>query len=245
VLAGAISAGAFGARPDFAPGSWVEIYGQNFASGNREWSGLDFNGSTAPTVLDRVKATINGKDAYTWVITPGQLNVQAPDNAGEGPMELTVTNCNQTSAPIMVTQKRAAPGLWAPPSFTSNGNQLLGATTADGQNFIGNIAGLPSRPARPGETITTYGLGFGTTNPPVPPGQVTPGLNTLAEPLTFTVGGVPLTGSAIGYAGLAPGQVGLYQFNIVVPNVPDGDQPVTVSVGSAAVMQTLFLSVRR
>ncbi len=245
MVSAVISAGAFGARRDFAPGSWLEIYGSNFAAGLKLWDGPDFDGSSAPVVLDRVRATVNGKDAFTWVVSPGQLNVQAPDNVGTGPMSVTVSNCDQTSAPINITQQRVAPGMWAPPAFTSSGRQLLGATTADGRTFIGNIAGLQSRPARPGEMVIAYGVGFGATNPVVPAGQITPGLAPLADSFTFTIGGVPIAGNALVYAGLAPGFVGLYQFNVIVPDVPDGDQPVTVRVGTATVPQTLFLSVKR
>ena len=54
---------------------------------------------------------------------------------------------------------------------------------------------------------------------------------TLSTP-TVTIGGA---GATVDFAGLAPGFVGLYQFNFVVPNVPDGDQPVTIRVGSVAV----------
>ena len=245
VVTAVISAGSFGARTDFAPGSWLEIYGSNFAGGTKLWQGPDFNGATAPTVLDGVRAKVNGKDAFTWVVTPGQLNVQAPDNAGTGPMSVTVSNCEQTSAPVSLTQQRSAPGMWAPPSFTSSGRQLLGATTADGRTFIGTIAGLQSRPAKPGEMVIAYGVGFGATNPAVAPGQITPGLAPLADTFAFTIGGVPITGSNLVYAGLAPGFVGLYQFNVIVPDVPDGDQPVTVRVGTSTVPQTLFLSVKR
>ena len=245
VVTGVISAGAFGARTDFAPGSWLEIYGSNFSNGLKLWEGPDFNGLAAPVSLDRVRAQVNGKDAFTWVVSPGQLNVQAPDNDGTGPMSVTVTNCDQTSAPKTITQARIAPGVWAPPTFTSGGKQLLGATTSDGLNVIGTIAGVQSRPAKPGEMIITYGVGFGATNPAVAAGQITPGLAPLVDPFVMTIGGTQITGSSLVYAGLAPGFVGLYQFNVIVPNVPDGDQPVTIRIGNTTIPQTVVLSVKR
>jgi uncharacterized protein (TIGR03437 family) len=58
----------------------------------------------------------------------------------------------------------------------------------------------------------------------------------------MTIGGVATN---VTYKGLAPGFVGLYQFNFVVPNVADGDQPVEIKLGSVTVPQTLFLSVKR
>jgi uncharacterized protein (TIGR03437 family) len=53
------------------------------------------------------------------------------------------------------------------------------------------------------------------------------------------------TPAATTFAGLAPGFVGLYQFNFVVPDVPDGDVQINVSVNGVPLSQTLFLTVRR
>jgi uncharacterized protein (TIGR03437 family) len=58
----------------------------------------------------------------------------------------------------------------------------------------------------------------------------------------MTIGGV---NTVVSYKGLAPNFVGLYQFNFVVPNVADGDQPVVIRLGATALPQTLFLSVKR
>ncbi len=244
VLNSVISAGAFGARADFAPGTWLELYGSNLSTVTREWAGGDFNGSNAPIALDRVGVKINGKDAFVRFISPGQINVQAPDNAGAGPMSVIVSNCSGASASVSLQQLSAAPGMLAPPSFIVGGRQLLVAVNPDG-TFAGTIPGVNSRPAKPGETVIAYGIGFGATNPLVASGTVTESLTALAAPLVVTIGGVQLTNAQIGYAGLVPPYVGLYQFNLVVPNVPDGDQPVTFRVGSETVPQTLFLSVRR
>jgi uncharacterized protein (TIGR03437 family) len=39
---------------------------------------------------------------------------------------------------------------------------------------------------------------------------------------------------------------GLYQFNVIVPaDAPDGDLPLTVTLGGSALPQTLFISVHR
>ena len=48
------------------------------------------------------------------------------------------------------------------------------------------------------------------------------------------------------YWGLAPGAIGLYQFNVVVPNVADSDAvPVTFTLGGVAGTQTLFTAVHQ
>ncbi len=246
-IAAVISAGAFGARSNFAAGSWLEIYGTNFSTVTREWGGLDFQGTPptmAPTLLDRVKVSINGTPAFVRFISPGQINVQAPADAFVGSANVTVTNCDQTSDAFALPKDPTAAGLLAPPSFMVGGKQLLAATFQDGTTFVGDIPGVPSRPAKPGDLIVTYGIGFGGTNPDMPPGMVVGGQNGLAGALSLSIGGVELTGDAINYAGLAPGFVGLYQFNLFVPDVPDGDQPVVIKIGGQAVPQDLFLKVQ-
>jgi uncharacterized protein (TIGR03437 family) len=246
VTASVISAGAFGARTDFTSGTWLEIYGTNFSTVTREWVGGDFtnNGTIAPTSLDRVGVKVNGRDAFVRFISPGQINVQAPDNPGSSPMSVVVSNCAAASAPVSLQQLSAAPGMLAPPSFIVGGRQLMVAQTTD-NNFVGTIPGVASRPARPGETLVAYGIGFGAVTPAVAAGAIANVATRIVDPVTITIGGVQLTDAQVPYRGLAPGFVGLYQFNFVVPPVPDGDQPVTIRVGSATVPQTLFLNVRR
>ncbi len=104
-ITGVISAGAFGARTDFTPGTWLEVYGSNFSSITKEWAGPDFGGGVAPQVLDRVRVKVNGQDAYTRFVSAGQVNAQAPANSGTGPMNVTVTNCDKTSAPKSINQR--------------------------------------------------------------------------------------------------------------------------------------------
>jgi uncharacterized protein (TIGR03437 family) len=54
-------------------------------------------------------------------------------------------------------------------------------------------------------------------------------------------GGLP---TVLSYSGLAPGYVGLYQLNVVVPNVPASDAvQVTVTLGGTAGTQTLYIAV--
>jgi uncharacterized protein (TIGR03437 family) len=47
------------------------------------------------------------------------------------------------------------------------------------------------------------------------------------------------------YAGLAPDAIGLYQFNVVIPNVTASDTAlVTFSVGGVSGTQTLHIAVQ-
>jgi uncharacterized protein (TIGR03437 family) len=52
------------------------------------------------------------------------------------------------------------------------------------------------------------------------------------------------TPATLAYWGLAPNFLGLYQFNVVVPNVPNSDLvPITFTLGGANGTQTLFTAV--
>jgi uncharacterized protein (TIGR03437 family) len=47
------------------------------------------------------------------------------------------------------------------------------------------------------------------------------------------------------YSGLAPGIVGLYQFNVVVPNVAPGNAiPVSINLNGNVGTQTLYTAVQ-
>ncbi len=98
-----------------------------------------------------------------------------------------------------------------------------------------------SRSAKPGETITLYGIGFGFVIPDTPVGTITRQPNKLLAPLEILFDQSPAT---LSYDGLAPNSVGLYQFNLIVPSVSDGDAvPLTFNLRGVAGSQTLYTAV--
>jgi uncharacterized protein (TIGR03437 family) len=248
-ISGVVSASAFGGFPIVAPGSWVEIYGANLAPDTREWGTADFsgpNGEDAPTTLDGVVVTIGGQNAFIDYISPGQVNAQLPSNIATGGMlQLTLANGSAASAPVNLAVDATEPGLLAPGSFKIGGNQYVVAILPDGTYVLpaGAIAGVNSRPAKPGETVTMYGVGFGPVTPSFPAGEIVTGDNTLSASFDFLFGQaqfVPV------YYGLAPSFVGLYQFDVVVPAVPDSDLvPFTFNLGGLPSIQTLYIAVHQ
>ena len=74
-----------------------------------QWTSSDFNGVNAPTALDGISVSINGKPAYVWYLSQAQLNVQAPEDAATGNVAITVTNCKATSLPFNVHAPGARP----------------------------------------------------------------------------------------------------------------------------------------
>jgi uncharacterized protein (TIGR03437 family) len=239
-----ISASGYGAFTSTAPGSWIEIYGSSLATDTRQWKASDFKGANAPTSLDGTSVTIGGQAAYVAYISPSQVNVQVPSNVGTGPQPVVVINGGGASAPYSINVNPTEPGLWAPPSFQIGGKAYAGALFIDFTTFVlptGAIAGATSRPAKPGDTIVLYGIGFGGVTPAVAAGEVTGQGNALTTPLQIFLGGVA---ALLTYAGLAPDAVGLYQFNVVVPNIAANDAtPLTFALGGVPGQQTLYVAV--
>jgi len=249
-IVAAVSASAFGEFPTFAPGSWIEIYGTNLAGNTQTWTSADFNGVIGPTQLggatSGTSVTVGGQPAFVDYISPLQVDVQVPGNVDTGPQPVVVSVGPNASAPFTATVNDTQPGLLAPPNFNINGTQYVVAQFADGTYVLptGAIPGLTSRPANPGDTIVIYGIGFGPVTPNIPPGQLVEEANTLSNTFTISFGGVPAT--TVPYDGLSPNYMGLYQFNVVVPNVAGGDAvPLTFTLGTppAAGTQTLAIAI--
>lgn len=242
---GVVSASSFGQFKSIAPGSWIEIFGSNLSSNSRSWTGADFSGVNAPTSLDGTKITVGGQAAFIDFISPSQVNAQVPSNIGTGPQSIVATTPAGSSAPYTITVNSVQPGLLAPSSFIIAGKQNVVALFSDGTTFVlppAAISAVASRRAQPGDVITLYGIGFGPVTPGIPAGQIVQQSNALAMSLQILFGTTPATFS---YDGLAPSAVGLYQFNVTVPNVTGSDAvPVTFTVGGVAQAQTLYIAVQ-
>ena len=114
----------------------------------------------------------------------------------------------------------------------------MAAVNAASGKMVGPAGLTPAvdmAPAKPGDTLTIYGIGFGATHQPTTPG-VTPmeASSTLAVP-EVTLDGSPLDAAAVLYAGVSPGTPGLYQLNIVLPpNLADGAHAIGLKLGGSS-----------
>lgn len=99
-------------------------------------------------------------------------------------------------------------------SFTTRLNRLAPA-----------FFSTPATLVRSGQIISLYGTGFGPTNPPVPAGRDFSGAAPCVSPVAIRVGGVP---AEVQFAGLIG--PGLYQFNLVVPDLPAGEHAIEAEV---------------
>jgi uncharacterized protein (TIGR03437 family) len=235
----------FGGSSAVAPGSWIEVHGSNLAGTSRSWLLGDFNGVVAPTSLEQTSVTIGGQPAAIASISSTMLLVQVPSQVAPGPQSLLVKTAVGTTSPVTVTVNALEPGVYAPAFLLVGGNQY----TSEFNDFMewvlptGAVAGTSSRPARPGDNIVVWGVGFGPVTPNVPTGTIVQGLTTLNTPVQFSIGGVPAT---VLYQGLAPGEIGLYQFDLVVPNnVGAGNLvPLTFTQGGVSGTQKLYVAIQ-
>jgi uncharacterized protein (TIGR03437 family) len=242
---GVVSASAFGEFIAIAPGSWIEMYGTNLAAATNTWAGVNFKGTAAPTSLIGTSVTIGGAAAFVEYVDPGHLNVQVPSNAATGSSALIVTTPAGSSAPYAIQVNATEPGLLAPPSFIVGGTQYVVALFSDALTYAlppGAIPGVTSKRAKAGDILTLYGVGFGPVTPAIPAGQIVTVANALTAHMQVMFG---QTQAVMQYAGLAPSAIGLYQFNVVVPNVPPSDTtPLGFTLGGVSGTQTLFIPVQ-
>ncbi len=243
---GVVSDSSFGGFSSVAPGTWIEIHGSNLASDARAWTFADFHGSQAPTSLDGTAVTIGGHAAFLSYISPTQIDAQVPSGVALGAQDIRVTTAAGSSDPQTITVNQIQPGLLAPTSLKVDGKQYTEALFTDGSTFALPAGAMPSgiaRPAHPGETIVLYGVGFGSVTPDPGAGNIVADDNSLILPFQVYFGGMP---AAVSYAGLAPGMIGLYQFNVVVPDTAPGDAvPLTFSVGLNTGQQVLYTAVQQ
>jgi len=235
---GVISASDFGALSSVAPGSWIEIYGTNLAALTRQWNAGDFTGVNAPTQLNNTTVSIGGQSAFVEYISSGQVNAQVPGGVGLGTQPVVVSTPSGTSAAYNVNVNLEEPALYAPAAFSSDFNQQqiqwVGALFPDLTTYVfppDSFAGITSRAAKPGDTIVLYGIGFAQL-PGSPPGTIPPASVTLPIMPNFYFNGVQ---AQVTYAGVAPqtastGYIGLYQFNVIVPPIPNLQVGVPIAV---------------
>ena len=97
--------------------------------------------------------------------------------------------------------------------------------------FIGHPGLIPTltfRPARAGDAVTLFLTGLGETVPRFDPGVLPNRAGSPALPVRVILGDREVQ---VIYAGVTPGNAGLYQLSFVIPQgLPAGDYQVTVTV---------------
>ena len=178
-----------------------------------------------PTALGDSCLSIDGAPVPLLFVSTQQINAQLPYNVS-GSSTLTIHSPAGISNNFLFTVQPTAPSVFL--SGTAGPDTGLATIVrADNNQLI-----TPTNPIHPKDTVVIYLTGMGATLPAVTAGLPAPSapLASAAATPTVTLGGVGLN---VLYAGLVPGEVGVYQINATVPvGVPVGmSVPLTISQG--------------
>jgi uncharacterized protein (TIGR03437 family) len=172
------------------PGEWVSIYGTNLASGTATWTG------NFPTSLGGTSVTINGRAAYLSFVSPGQINLQAPNDTAAGAVPVVVTT-GIGSATSSVTLAQFGPTFFsldgkhvAAIIVRTNGSGVYGGGSYDILGPTGTSLGYPTVAAKAGDTVELFGTGFGPTSPGVLAGQAYSGAAPTTNPVSVRINNV-------------------------------------------------------
>lgn len=206
-----------------AAGSIAAVFGTNLAI-MQESSNAP---TPLPTDLEQTYVTIGSQYAPLYFAMFTQVDLQIPwELAGQTQTTIVANVGGVNSNTVTVPLAPFAPGIFTVNATGAGQGAILIAPTAE-------LAG-PSTPAPRGEYISIFCTGLGAvTNQPTT-GAAAPGFPyalTTTTP-TVTIGGVA---AVVYYSGLAPGYVGLYQVNVLVPMsvTPGNAVPVVLSMGTA------------
>lgn len=206
-----------------APGGLISVYGSQLSPVNIATQQIPL-----PTALGESCLTVNGVAIPVLYVSSSQINGQLPFNVdGNAVMVLrspggVSNNFNlviQDQAPAIFQSGVAGPVTGLATVVRSDNNQLV----------------TPTNPIHPNDNIVIYATGLGVTSPAVATGMPAPA-GTLASAIavpTVTLGGVAMN---VTYAGLVPGEVGVYQINATAPvGAPQGlNIPLAINQGGGA-----------
>ncbi|HYL78097.1 MAG TPA: IPT/TIG domain-containing protein [Bryobacteraceae bacterium] len=218
---GVVNNGTFGGGEALAQGDIVAVFGDQFTANDPTGA----PGLPLPTTLSDTQVLVNGVPAPVYFTSPGQVNFQIPIDATVGKGTVSVSRNGQVGNQAFVTITDRAPRFLLLP-----GNFAI-MTTA-----TGTLTGNSSNPVKAGDVVVIYTIGLGPTTPVVPSGTASPGSPLAIVPTTKACYGFSTPFSQapctdVGFAGLTPAFVGLYQINTTIPTgLGSGNIPFSFTV---------------
>lgn len=240
IATGGIVDAASGTVPDaFSAGQYISIYGNALAPSLKT-----FSGSELPLSIARVSVSFDNQGQRVSApgrlqfVSPGQINVQIPwEVQGLATVSMKVSIGDFSSEVQTLRLRTANPSFF---EYFEGGTNRRFVAALDG-NF--GLIGSNTAVAR-GGVAQLYVNGLGPVSNTPGSGQVA-GSNPLSGTTntpTVTIGGRP---AQVLFSGLAPGIVGLYQVNVVVPQDSPTGPDVTLDLSIAgASARTSRIAVR-
>jgi uncharacterized protein (TIGR03437 family) len=222
-VGGIVNGASFVPGQAIAPGSLFSIFGSQLAAAPAGADTIPLSTSLGGVTVKFVSGSTT-VDAPLLFLQSNQINAVVPWNLVPGEATVTVTNGSVASAPASVKIGDFSPAVFAIGTMAAVQN-------VDGSlaQPAGSISGRTTHPAAIGDVVIIYATGLGPVDTTPAEGD-TPSktTNTLHKPFV-AIGGLS---AEIQFSGLSPQFVGVYQLNVVVPNVAPGDTvPVQLALG--------------
>jgi uncharacterized protein (TIGR03437 family) len=217
-----------------SPGEFVTLYnGVNLAGSSQCWTA----GPPFPVTLGGVQVLVDGSPAPIYCVGP-TITFIVPFEVSASPIaSIQVVNSNASSNTVTAFVYKTTPGVFTIPS----GGLGLAAAEHGDYSLV-----TTAHPALPGETVAVYLSGLGTVFPvngvaPVDGGPAGPKGDNVVSNIEVDVAGFGST--SVSYAGLTPGEAGLYQINFQVPlTAPAGSDALAI-VGPGSYSSQALLPV--
>jgi uncharacterized protein (TIGR03437 family) len=233
---GIVNAASYISGP-VAPGEIVSLFGTSIGPSTPSLLTLTNPRLVANSVAG-LRVLFDGVPAPILYASSGQVNVVVPYSvAGRSSTQVQLDYLGALSRPVTLPVAAAAAG-----TFTLD-------TSGKGPGAIRNVTdesiNSADNPASPGDWVSIYATGAGTTTPSGVDGLVaSPPFPQADAKVSVTIGGLSCP---VNYAGAAPGFVsGVLQVNAQVPaGVPPGSAvPVLVTIGNVPSQAGVTLAVR-
>ncbi len=211
------------------------IFGMNlFPQGQQRVVGqADLVNGRLPTMVGNTCVEMGGQRVPLFYLSETQINFQAVTTLGQQSADVQVVrDCGQAdeyrSDIAQVTVAEASPEFFYFTAVDGGPNPIAAIQNASGAYVgpSGLLQGATTNPAKRGDIVSLFLTGLGATVPGFAPGEL-PGVaaNSFRMVRLF-LGDVEVTPL---YAGVTPGNAGLYQVTFEVPaNAPTGNVPVRV-----------------
>jgi uncharacterized protein (TIGR03437 family) len=206
-----------------APGGLITVFGTNLSPINQgTTTGASLSNSLADSCLQ-----VNGLGVPVLFVSPTQINAQLPNF--DGNTTLVLNTPGGVSDNFNLTILPAAPSIFRISSAGPDGSSAAIIRSSNNQLVT------PSNPVHRTDVLVIYATGLGRTTPEIPVGTPAPAdeLVGVQIPPIVTIGGIAVQ---VDFAGLTPGQIGVYQINVRVNGrVPLGlSVPLVISQGSGS-----------
>jgi uncharacterized protein (TIGR03437 family) len=193
-----------------ASGGLISVFGSNFSPSTIASSGVPL-----PTVLGNSCLLVNGTPISLLLVSPSLINAQL-DNATSGPSTISLRTPQNVSSDFNFTVGSTAPAVFL------NGSDGVSTNLPSVTRAANGLLVTSSNPIHQGDSLTIFAAGLGATSPLVAAGAVSPAnppaVAVVQPKVTLNGVGLPVT-----FAGLVPGQIGVYEIQANVPSyTPQG-----------------------